>query len=312
MNPLKPAPLLILTYHRVLEQPDALRSTQTHKEQFERQLSVIRRFFHAYTLSDACRRLRDGSLPQRSVAITFDDGYLDNATVALPTLQRYGLPATFFVATGYRGNGIMWNDRIIESIRRCERDFLDLTSVNLERYELTSVFHRIRAVQAVLGRLKYLDQESRDLTATKIAELASVRLPSDLMMSDRELRRLHAAGMEIGAHTVSHPILSAIDDGRAKSEIESSREVLESVIDGPVSAFAYPNGKPGTDFRRQHVGMVRDAGFACAVTTAPGPVRAESDPWQLGRVAPFDISRIKFACRLLHGYMEPAPETVLP
>jgi peptidoglycan/xylan/chitin deacetylase (PgdA/CDA1 family) len=72
-----------------------------------------------------------GALPERAAAITFDDGYADNFTRALPLLREQGLPATFFVATGFLDGGRMWNDTISEAIRRCNEDVVDLSAIGL-------------------------------------------------------------------------------------------------------------------------------------------------------------------------------------
>ena len=89
-------------------------------------MAALRRYCHPVPLIEGVRGLATGSLPDRAVTVTFDDGYADNAEVALPILQRHGVPATFFVATGYLNGGRMWNDSIIEAIRRAPATELDL------------------------------------------------------------------------------------------------------------------------------------------------------------------------------------------
>ena len=105
--------LLILTYHRVLTSEDPLRHGEMTAEAFERHCSVLRRWFNVLPLLEGWRRARENALPSRAVSITFDDGYADNAQLALPILQRHGLPATFFVATGYVSDRkLYWWERI--------------------------------------------------------------------------------------------------------------------------------------------------------------------------------------------------------
>lgn len=112
------AELSILIYHRVLARPDPLFPGEVDRALFERQLRLLKRFYTVLPLSVAVQRLRDGSLPPRAACITFDDGYADNAEHALPLLRQYGLHATFFIATGYLNGGQMWNDRVIDAVRR--------------------------------------------------------------------------------------------------------------------------------------------------------------------------------------------------
>ena len=81
-------------------------------------MRVLARYFRPCGLAEGLRQLRDGGLPPRSVAVTFDDGYADNARIALPILREARVPATFFIATSYLDGGRMWNDTVIEAVRR--------------------------------------------------------------------------------------------------------------------------------------------------------------------------------------------------
>ena len=121
------ARLSILIYHRVLPEPDGLFPDVPDLKRFEQELHWISRWFHVLPLDEAAARLEAGSLPPRAAAITFDDGYADNATVALPALQRAGLSATFFIATSFLDGGRMWNDTVIESVRACRADSITVS-----------------------------------------------------------------------------------------------------------------------------------------------------------------------------------------
>jgi len=109
--------LSILIYHRVLPGPDPLNNWDPTAAEFESQIRALSRFFTPLALGEAVERLRKGTLPAHAACVTFDDGYRDNVDVALPILRRHGVPATFFIATGYLNGGRMWNDTVIESIR---------------------------------------------------------------------------------------------------------------------------------------------------------------------------------------------------
>jgi peptidoglycan/xylan/chitin deacetylase (PgdA/CDA1 family) len=246
--------------------------------------------------------MRAGTLPARAVCITFDDGYADNVDVAAPLLARYGLPATFFIATGFLDGGCMWNDTLIETIRAMRRPALDLRPLGLGRHPLGGMAERAAAVQALIPRLKYLEPAERLERVAAVADAAGVRPPGDLMMRSDQVRALHAAGMEIGAHTVTHPILSAITPAQAEHEIVASRDTLAALTGSPVRAFAYPNGKPGVDYREEHVDAVRRAGFSVAVSTVWGAAAADHDVLQLPRVGFEDTSRLLFPLRLLRAF----------
>ena len=298
----------ILIYHRVVAEPDALLPDLPSADEFDRQLAALERWFTVLPLREAAARLRDGTLPVRSACVTFDDGYADNASVALPVLRRRGVPATFFVSTSFIDGGRMWNDSVIETIRAKKGDVLDARTIGLGSLDISSTQSRRDAIDRVLSGLKYLPQEERQKRVETLAAEASRPLPSDLMMTSEQVRSLHASSMEIGAHTVTHPILARLDRDRASSEIRESRRRLEAITGKPVTLFAYPNGKPGKDYGREHVDMVKQMGFEAAVSTAWGVAHAQSDAFQLPRFTPWDRTPGKFVLRLMHNTFRTRPE----
>ena len=296
--------LSILIYHHVLPGHDPLQPGEVDRDQFTIQLEVLSSCFNVLSLADAVRRLKERTLPPRAACITFDDGYRDNATVAMPILHSFGLTATFFLATGYLEGGRMWNDTIIESVRSARDGELDLTDLGLGHYELLGTEGRRHAITEMLGALKYLPQSERQSKVDEIAGRVGADLPDDLMMSEGDVAKLVAGGMDIGAHTISHPILARVSQRRARDEIFSSLERTRELADTPVTLFAYPNGKPGTDYTRRDVDLVRSAGCEAAVSTAWGVGRRSTDNLQLPRFTPWDRSRTKFALRLLQNYRQ--------
>ncbi|WP_229208115.1 polysaccharide deacetylase family protein [Duganella sp. Root198D2] len=296
----------ILIYHRVLPAQDPLFPGEVHREQFERQLGWLKSRFKVLPLLDAVRLAAEGRLPARSACITFDDGYADNAEVALPVLQKHGLHATFFIATGFLDGGRMWNDTVIETVRRAPGDVLDVGALGLGRHAIDSWEARRSTIGALLGQLKYLPLEQRLQQVDQVANLAGMALPRDLMMSSLQLRTLHAAGMGIGGHTVNHPILARLPLAEARREIAQGRAALEAALDASVRVFAYPNGKPGQDYLPEHVAMVREMGFEAAVSTAWGASRGETDWYQLPRFTPWDQGIGKFGLRLARNMLQPA------
>jgi peptidoglycan/xylan/chitin deacetylase (PgdA/CDA1 family) len=233
--------------------------------------------------------------------VTFDDGYADNAEVALPLLRQHGVPATFFLATGFIGGGVMWNDSVIESVRRARGDALDVRWLGLDVLAIASVELRRQAIGKLISALKYLPPEERQRKVDRLVAETGCELPAALMLSEDQVRQLHGSGMDIGAHTVSHPILARLDPAQAGNEIGESKRELEAITGMPVTLFAYPNGKPGVDYRAEHVEMVRKLGFKAAVSTAWGVAVAGDDLFQLPRFTPWDKTPGKFLLRLLHN-----------
>ena len=293
--------LSILIYHRVVPEPDLLVPEQVCAKEFDWQLAVLGRWFTVLPLREAAARLRGGTLPVRSACVTFDDGYADNVSVAVPILRRRGVPATFFLATSFINGGRMWNDSVIETFRRAQGDTLDARCIGLDTLNISTIDLRRRAIERVLAALKYLPLEERQRRVEEFCADTSHGLPSDLMMTAEQVRHLHACDMEIGAHTVTHPILARLDAEQAGNEIRDSKSRLEAITGAPIALFAYPNGKPGRDYRPEHVGMVREMGFEAAVSTAWGVAHAASDPFQLPRFTPWDRTPGKFLLRLLHN-----------
>jgi peptidoglycan/xylan/chitin deacetylase (PgdA/CDA1 family) len=301
--------LLVLVFHRVLPKADPLLSEDPDVADFAAQMDIVRATCTVLPLTEAVERLYTRSLPPNAACITFDDGYANNLTCAAPVLEERGLPATVFVTTGFLQGGRMWNDTVIESVRRAGGE-LDLTPIGLGRFELPDVPARRHASQSLRRKLKYLNPEERAEKTTQIAEIVGRDLPEGLMLSESQVKQLVQRGIDVGAHTMSHPILTRLDDATARREILASKATLEAVTGMRAELFAYPNGQPQRDYGRRHVEMVREAGFSAAVSHAWGACHAGSDRFQLPRMKPWETSRVGFVGRLIYTRRAKREETV--
>lgn len=296
------ARLSVLIFHRVLPAPDPLFPDEIHAQQFDAMCAWFRQWLQVIPLDEAVERLQSGALPSRAACITFDDGYADNHDVAMPILQRHGLVSTFFIATGYLDGGCMWNDMLIESIRHARHPQLDLSSLLGEEFaalDLSSIGSKRRAIHALIGKVKYLPVDQRGRLCSDIALRAGVSIPSNLMMRSEQVRNMRRGGMLIGAHTVSHPILARLGRQEAADEILQGKQVLENLLQEPVRLFAYPNGKPGTDYLPETVDVVRSLGFTAAVSTRWATSHLGTDLFQIPRFTPWDRTRARFGARLI-------------
>lgn len=291
--------LSVLIFHRVLPNADALFPEEPDERRFDAILTWLGRAFNVVPLDRAVAALGDGTLPARAVAITFDDGYADNHRIALPLLLRHRMSATFFVASDFLDGGRMWNDTVIEAVRQFGGKRLDLSALGLGSASTETLAAKRASIDRLLGALKYLPIAERLEKAEQIARLAEARLPDDLMMTSAQVRELRAAGMQIGGHTKSHPILACLNEDEARDEIAAGKSRIESILGEDISLFAYPNGRPGRDYRAEHVRMVRECGFAAAVSTSPGAARSGADVFQLPRFTPWDRSAWRFGLRLV-------------
>jgi hypothetical protein len=199
----------------------------------------------------------------------------------------------------------MFNDTVTEAIRTCAAPSLDLASLGLGTVSLENVAAKRAVIAKLLPVLKYLPAPERESWANRLADMAGVPGRSNLMMREDQVRELHAAGMEVGAHTVTHPILLNTAPEAARREIVESGRRLAEILRQPIDLFAYPNGKPGVDYGAEHVAMVCDAGYATAVSTGWGVATAQSDRFQLPRFTPWDRTPRRFALRLIRNMRNP-------
>lgn len=297
--------LTILILHRVLPERDEIFPNQFHAATFRERMRWIRSWFNVMPLEEAVGALEHGALPDRALSITFDDGYADNATVALPILRELGLHATFFVATRFLNGGWMWNDAVVESLRHAPGANIDLSELDLGVRSLASAEQRRETIRAALARLKYLPQPERQAGVDAIVTRTATTRRSDLMMTSEQVRELAGAGMGIGGHTVTHPILAKLDAKSATREIADGRDFLEGLLRQSVRLFAYPNGTPDTDYTGEHVRIVKDLGFSAAVSTAGGAARAGDSPYELPRFAPWGGTRLRWAMRIARNLGAP-------
>jgi peptidoglycan/xylan/chitin deacetylase (PgdA/CDA1 family) len=294
--------LCVVNYHRILERHDPLLESEPDLATFRWQMKLLADCFKVMPLRQALFDLDCGRLQPRTVCITFDDGYRSVHELALPVLEEFGLPATVFVTSGHVGQGDMWNDRIIAAVQALPAGELDLAGLGFARYALHTIDDRKRAAASLTEASKYLPPAARSELVERLASLAGQGLSRDLMLTPGMVVDLDRRGVEIGAHTVTHPILTSLDDASARAEIRGGKEQLEAMIGKPVRLFAYPNGKAGKDFDARHAAMVCEAGFEAAFTTAVGAVTHGQDRFQLPRSRPWDRTPFLFGLRLLRWF----------
>ena len=245
--------------------------------------------------------LRLDTLPPRAASVSFDDGYADNLTVAGPIMRALQLPSTIFIATGFLDGGSMWNDDVIEAVRRLPTGVveLDRLDIGLSSIHLEANADRLRLCEEIIRRLKRAPPAWRARKAAGLWKLVDRPKVRGQMLTAAQVGTLDAYGIDVGAHTVNHPILSQLDDEAAEWEIVASRDALARITGKDVTLFAYPNGKPGQDYDDRHVAMVRRAGFAGAFSTSTGVAQVDCDPFQCPRFAPWPESWGRFAVRLV-------------
>lgn len=297
---------VILLYHRVAEvNPDPW-SLCVSPEHFAEHLEVLRRFRPVRL--DWLGTARAGA--RLNVAITFDDGYADNLYAAASLLERYDTPATFFIATGSIGAvREFWWDELERIVFQSADPWGLVNHVSIgdpipDNRGSESAFNDSREDihLALYQQLQPLAHGTRRLILDRmLAACGQQRAgrPSHRPLTSEELWRLASHELfEIGAHTVTHPLLAAQAPSVQQAELDNSRMWLETFLERPISSFSYPYGG------RQHysdatVEAVRRAGFQRACTTEARPMPGADDPWQWGRFHVPDMDGDEFEKFLL-------------
>lgn len=303
----KTARLSILIFHRVLAERDPLFPNEPDIARFDKIISWVNQWFNVLPLDEAVQHLKNGTLPARAAAITFDDGYADNLICATPILKKHGLSATFFIATGFLDGGRMWNDTVIESIRSASKTNIDCTNLGLGKILISTIEQKQAALERLIPAIKHLSVNQRTDSVARIADACAGKLPTDLMLTSEQVRGMRASGMGIGAHTVNHPILTKIDDQLARQEIVDSSDCLNAILNERISLFAYPNGKLGSDYNKGHAEIIKSLGFDAAFATNWSTCNSASNLYQLPRFTPWDNARWRFGLRLLMNTHQPDP-----
>ncbi len=283
--------LTILMYHRVLEHEDCLNypleSLVIPREVFAQQVDFLSSRYCVLPVHEAMNALRaDANFNRPIVALTFDDGYADNAEIVAPILEKYGVRGTFFVTSGFVAEReAMWFDRAAAawaSLDDAARHVLFVRALS-ERGESGVRDKKAPSTAQWMQALKDLSPHSRQsLVDEAMAQFGQEPdRESYRPMSVAQLRKLKQAGHEIGAHSVTHPILPQLDERVLAREIGESKRHLEGWLGEPVDGFCYPNG----DVDDRVEAATRRAGFKYACATTSGLNESSSNPYRLHRVS---------------------------
>ncbi|MHB8624059.1 MAG: polysaccharide deacetylase family protein [Sulfuricaulis sp.] len=252
---------------------------------FIEQLRFLAKYRNIISLTDMVEGIRRGDDLCNSVALTFDDGYENNYTVAARILSDFNMSATFFLATGYIGvNRWMWTDRIEHALDRSDRTNITIPGP-IGSITLATPTDKMLALRRIKA---YLKQQPRDNCESYACELENNLDLSEIepvgdyrFMNWTQAKELAASGFEVGAHTVNHPILSQIDRVDALNEILSSRDSIRAEVDKCSMVFCYPNGKT-TDYTAEIMAICQTH-FHAALSTNRGPVR-RAELFELNRI----------------------------
>jgi peptidoglycan/xylan/chitin deacetylase (PgdA/CDA1 family) len=316
--------VLILLYHRVAEadsDPWGLAVSPAH---FEEHLQVLERLGRVMSLKELAASVRNRTLPRRATVITFDDGYADNLFNAKPLLEKYAVPATVFIATGYVGQSreFWWDE--LDTLFLQPGSLPAELSLNVNggeyHWELgeTAVYanesrartlewkawrpenptprHSIyRSLWELMQPLTHIDRQRIGDTLLEWAGTGARKHGIRRALTSEEIIELTSGGLiEAGCHTVTHPRLSSLDADSQNREITDSKRHLEEILGLAPTSFAYPYGSE-RDYTSETIDLVRKAGFDCGCTTSGGYVQPGAGPFQLPRFQVPDIDGDSFA-----------------
>lgn len=263
-----------------------------HVDMFRRHLEYLRQHCTPISLEQFLRHLaEDEPLPPNAVVLTMDDGYRSNYRLAFPLLREFGIAATIFLTTNFVDRGILqWTDRLEYAIGHADFDAL-LRVLPLANPSSDTRAFRGEALLSIKRTLKGIGQELRD---DRVAELErelgcslaqAPRVPAvyEPLTWSEVAEMLDSGLVAIGAHTVSHYILSRCSPEVLDEELGGARRIIESRTGHPCPLFCYPNGALG-DFDDRTRAAVEKAGHTCALTTVVGSNTRHSDPYELKRV----------------------------
>ena len=319
--------VLIVLYHRVADvklDPQLLAVTPEH---FAEHLEILRSYGRPMSLRELIVALRNGCLPRRAVVVTFDDGYTDNLYYAKPLLERYDIPATAFLTAGYIGSKreFWWDElerlvlepgKLPETLRvningsvcqwaleaaadYSEESYRQHQSWNVKQKDDPSP--RQRLYRSLCPLLRPLSEGERRAVLDELlvwAGAESVSRPTHRTLSPDEVVCLADGDLvEVGSHTMTHPVLSRMSVATQQAEVRQSKARLEEILGREVSSFAYPYGAQ-SDYTQETVGMVHEAGFASACSNFTGFVQTGINPYELPRCLVRNWPGEQFAQRL--------------
>jgi len=297
----KSSAAMILGYHGVMDGPPTPISRGHSLANLEELLLFLNRRLPAVPLSEIVSPMSRNESPPAAFTLTFDDGLVNNVTLAIPLLRKLGIPATFFVPSGLVGSQQdLWITALTEMIRTWPGDRLPAEPGFWPALPLRDAQERRAALFQVKQSLKRREGDREKVLARmQQASGAILRPPEqDRVVGESLLRQMTQPGFAVGAHSRNHPILSGQEASRAREEIGGSRRDLESLVACEVLDFAYPNGR-FADFNDTTRQLVAEAGFRCAVTTEPGVVIQGDDVLALRRCMPENVPAFLAAFDLL-------------
>jgi len=304
---------VILMYHRVVDVETSPYHGIVSTDHFLQQMEFLHKISNPLSLIELKDAIKQKEIPTNSVIITFDDGYADNYTNAIPILTNFQIPATIFITSEYVGSKReYWWDELERIFILPEKlpekaPFMvgnQMLDLNFARFNKDQRIHLLRGMHGLLRSCRPGDRQ-----AILDGLLAMSGLPENgredyRPMTEKEIITLSRNGLvDIGAHTMTHPVLSALSREEQQAEIIGSIRAVTEIIGKPVHSFAYPFGSP-QEINNDSLEIIRSTEIQTAVTTTPEKVNPESNLLALPRVWVGDWDQKTFQQRMEPYFQE--------
>lgn len=291
----------VLTYHRICNKNDDWSLNPLPVKSFKEHLKFLTNSYNIISLDDLVDLMtKKEPIHEKTVVLTFDDGYKDNYINAYPLLRKYEIPATIFLTSKLIGSGeLVWADKVGYIIYNSSIDQIKIDE--LGEYSLGSKFEKYQTFSDIKRKLVNRTELEKSSFIDKLANLCQVEIPKDagceLMLSWDEVREMNENNIDFGAHTINHPVLPKLTPKEAKWEILESKKVLEENLQKKVTHFSYPYGT----FNQDVVNIIRELNFKSAVTLNQNLINTKKDDlYTLSRMDGFaDLNFLKL---FLSGY----------
>lgn len=292
--------LIILCYHRITtgEESGRFYTSGLGAAQFHDQMTYIRKYYKPLPLDTALDRLEAGDLPERSISITFDDGYAELATGAFPILREIGIPATVFLITGHvDAGGAFWWEEVGSRLNSVDEE--TVRSI-VRACGLEIRVERGRLLGHLIDGLKHVPLTVRERFLLTLRQ-ATGRLDGDRMsLTWDEVLEAKSGGVSFGSHSVSHPNLTMLDQDALERELRGSKEAIEAMTGLECRVLVYPNG----DYDQRVRAAVRKAGYRWALTMERGINGTHGDPFALLRYPVYAHYNGYFFAAMLRGWID--------
>jgi peptidoglycan/xylan/chitin deacetylase (PgdA/CDA1 family) len=280
---------VILAYHKVspLWENCLFPDMVVEPAMFESQIKYLKENYEIIPLSSLENFFKNGrNKKARAAVITFDDGYEDNYTYALPILKQYQIPATIFISTAFiETRKAFWGD-ILDLISRKAKQLPVSFKYNDNGYTLKMEGkYKFKTFKQIANILKFTDKSEQEAILNLIAGFLQVKIQDvhSLFLSWKQMNEMQNNNIYFGAHAHYHQRLSGLDEKTLREELQRPKELLENRLNQKIDDFAYPYGEAG-DFNKKTINLLIAAGYKRGLTMLQGHVFNTRNPFILKRI----------------------------